>query len=343
MKRFTIALLIVLLAASPRFAAAQQVAPFAPNRFDHLLTGSQVRVAASAGYGGNSVDLLAITSTARILNEFMATDVLLIGGLVPGRGNVELGARGAAGVFTAIAAGAWHMSVSAEAGSYAAVHLPAAAANLLRQGNVENTTIDTRNLFASGLVTREIGLAAARRIALNDLAFAFGANARHVAPIVFATGRIDPLHDGPALNINNDNISAQADVVHADGRADGGGYAFDLHAEVITRGVTASLTLSDLGNVRVDYRTLHRAVNVQNMSIEDFVQHIDGTVTTQSNESRKLTLPGRIDARVSAAINPQFSGGMFLHHQYAGDLGAAESALGATLGWDPGNIGYLRS
>lgn len=338
MKRLALALLL----ASPLSAAAQQVSPFAPHRFDYIFAGSQLRIAAFAGYGGNSVDLLAITSAGRIIDDFVASDILLVGGLFPGSTRVLFGSRGGAGVFTNYSTGPWHLGISAEAASYAAAQLPEPAANLLRKGNAANATIDTRNLFARALVTREIGLTAARRAHHGALTIEVGGAARLVTPVVSAAGRIDPLHDGPALVLNNDLISAQADVVHAEGRADGNGFAFDFFAGITVREVHASISVVDVGRVRITQRTHHRAVDVQNVDLEEFAEYIDATVESSARESQVLSLPRRIEARVSTAFAPQVAGGLFLRHQSAGDLGVDESAVGVMLGWSPVQLMSVR-
>jgi len=333
----------VLLLASPHIAAAQQDSPFTPNRFDHMLTGSQVRIAASGMYGGSSVDLLAITSAAQIADDFMPADLLLIGGLLPGTSKVEFGARGRAALVTIVQARDWFISASVEAASYGAANIPEDAANLLRKGNVlENAPIDTRNLFARGLVTRELGIGIARRHDLDGITFEAGAAVRHLSPVAFASGRIYPLSEGPALVVDNGQLSAHADVVHSSGQAAGSGYALDLHVAAVTRNLRASLSLTDLGKVRVDARTHHRTLDVQDVSIEELLDAIDQTAATADDQSRTRTLPRRIEARFASAFSRQVSGGLFLRRQAAGDLGIDESTLGAVVGWLPADVVRLR-
>lgn len=334
-RRFVQTILLLLL-ASPRIAAAQEFRPFAPGRFDHMLANSQVRIAASGGYGGNSIDLLAISSAGRILNDFVASDVLLIGGLIPGDGGVRFGSHAAAGVFATLPAGpSWEFSAAVEGGSYMTVRLPKTAADLLRLGNVVTSDVDTRNMFARVLATREIGIGVAHRIHTLTSTLTVAANARHLAPLMFAAARIDPLRESPALTVDGERVSAQADVVYAGGHPDGSGYALDFFARVEFQSFQASVHLADVGKVRIRTQTHHRAVDVDAENLEAFAEHIDATTETIASQTRSYGLPRRIDVRGSALVTQELSAGVFLRHQDAGDLGISESAVGSSLGWAP--------
>jgi len=336
-------LAVVLLLATPHLTAAQQGQPFTPGRFDHILEGSSLRIAVAGDYGGNSLDLLGITSAARIINDFNPSDILLIGGLFPGNSQVRFGSRANAALSMTITAGAWYFSASAGAGSYAGAQVPETAALLLRAGNTVNSTVDTRNLFVRALGTREVGIGVTRRLHAGTTGITLGAHVRHVTPWFFASGAMHSLQDGPALTVQEERISAQTDLTFTEGAVEGRGYAFDLFGEIEHGALRASVHLSDAGAVVVDALVQHRAIVVRSVDLVEFAEAIDRSTPTQSRESRAYTLPQQLEARLSRSIGSIFAAGLFVRRRSMGELGIAEFAAGAALGWSPADALTLRT